>query len=309
MSEADQTLGEVIRDRRRELKLDRSKLAELVGCDTAHIEYIERGRAFASTRLLHALADALTLDVARLTELREEALQAHERGSAHDDDSAVVQRKGFPNLDGRPCKLEDPAIRETILERLRVTGTIANGAAAAGVARETVHDWLRKGKDDAEGIYYDFAVAVELAKSNFVAMAAATHHKFAVGGVIKKARTKVIKDSKGNLLPTTECDLDPNTKAPVMVEHWVGPDPRCAEWELARLAPQEYASPDRDSQISRQSVDVRISLLDLLQRIGNIPDDTDEDRRRYAAECGQVAQGVADLVAEAESVSTPEEMK
>ena len=38
-------------------------------------------------------------------------------------------------------------------------------AGAAGITRQTFYRWIRKGKEDREGIYYDFYQAVEQAKA------------------------------------------------------------------------------------------------------------------------------------------------
>lgn len=52
---------------------------------------------------------------------------------------------------------------------------------AAGITRQTFYRWIRQGKEDKEGIYFDFYQAVEVAKAE---------GEVALLGVIKKASSR-----------------------------------------------------------------------------------------------------------------------
>jgi len=68
---------------------------------------------------------------------------------------------------GRPTKLE-PAVQEKIIAFIRAGNYLEAAAAAAGITKSTLYDWLKRGapgneKRDPKGIYREFSDAVEKA--------------------------------------------------------------------------------------------------------------------------------------------------
>jgi len=74
-------------------------------------------------------------------------------------------RKGVKVLaekKGRPTKLTKE-IHNTITRHVKAGNYIETAAAAAGVNKSTLYDWLKRGAKEEIGIYYDFSNAVESA--------------------------------------------------------------------------------------------------------------------------------------------------
>ena len=54
---------------------------------------------------------------------------------------------------------------DVMLAHIREGNYDSVASSAAGITRQTFYRWIRKGKEDREGIYYDFYQAVEVAKA------------------------------------------------------------------------------------------------------------------------------------------------
>jgi transposase len=65
-------------------------------------------------------------------------------------------------LIGRPTKLT-PEVSDTIVRYVRAGNYLETAAAAAGISRDTLHTWLRKGRTAKSGMYSEFADIVEKA--------------------------------------------------------------------------------------------------------------------------------------------------
>lgn len=65
---------------------------------------------------------------------------------------------------GRPTKLT-PAVADRVVELVRGGNYVEVAAAAVGVARSTVFDWMRRGARGKRGAYRDFSVAIEKAQA------------------------------------------------------------------------------------------------------------------------------------------------
>lgn len=65
---------------------------------------------------------------------------------------------------GRKSKLT-PKLVETILDLLRDGNYDMVAAQAVGISRATFYRWIRLGKDEKDGEYFDFYLAVEQAKA------------------------------------------------------------------------------------------------------------------------------------------------
>ena len=58
-----------------------------------------------------------------------------------------------------------PELIELIVEHLKEGNYDMVAAQAAGITRQTFYRWIREGKKNKEGIYFDFYLAVEKAKA------------------------------------------------------------------------------------------------------------------------------------------------
>lgn len=63
---------------------------------------------------------------------------------------------------GRPTKLTQP-IHDLIVKFIKGGNYVETAAAAAGINKSTLYDWLKRGQTEEKGIYADFSNAVEQA--------------------------------------------------------------------------------------------------------------------------------------------------
>jgi len=73
-----------------------------------------------------------------------------------------IQKKRHPG--GRPEKL-NPTIQGIIISRLRAGNYLEIAAASAGIAKSTLHAWLRQGARSESGPYREFSDAVKRAQA------------------------------------------------------------------------------------------------------------------------------------------------
>lgn len=132
---------------------------------------------------------------------------------------------------------------DRIIETFRVGGTIADAAARAGVARQCLYDWQRKGvrvraeliagtKRDAELTaddldYLAYVEAVEKAESEGKLLLLGLNDRLARGG-IPLTTTTVKTDATGNVVERTE-----------KTEHTL-PDGAAIRWALQCRWPDEF---------------------------------------------------------------------
>ncbi len=69
------------------------------------------------------------------------------------------RQPGYVGAGGRPTKLTQD-LAEKIVEAIRGGNYAQVAAATAGISEETFYTWLKRGKDEAEGIYREFSDAV-----------------------------------------------------------------------------------------------------------------------------------------------------
>jgi hypothetical protein len=175
--------------------------------------------------------------------------------------------------------LLNPELQAKIIDGLRMSGTLTAAALYAGIDRLTLARWLNIGEKAEEGSQHRSLYNEVLnARGSFIIAGAGRHHRWAIGGIIEKPRLKTIVTETGAIIRTDEVELDQDGN-PVMVKSWLNPDVRAIEWEMARLAPEDYASPDaaRVTQINNQKTELRPSLIAVLEQLGPIPDDDYED--------------------------------
>jgi transcriptional regulator with XRE-family HTH domain len=271
----DLKLREIIRARRKEFKLTLEKLAHAVDCTYSHLQNVERGRSVASDKLLVRLAEALKLDI---EDLRLRAQSARDNPEPRHARKVEANRGVFPSGVGREPYVLTSEISAAVLDSLRMGGTVTGAARYAGISRELLAKWLRQGESDKgkrqPTAHANLYTEVLKARGQFVIAGASRHHRWGLGGIVEKPKLKIIETGNGSVIRTDEVETDEDGN-PVMVKSWIEPDVRAIEWELARLDPESYASPDasRITQINQQSTQIRTNLLDVLKELGTIPDD------------------------------------
>jgi transposase len=72
------------------------------------------------------------------------------------------EQQAAPGKGGRPTKLT-PAAQGKIVAAIQAGNYIETAAAFAGVSKQTLYSWLRRGERARRGIYRDFNDAVQLA--------------------------------------------------------------------------------------------------------------------------------------------------
>lgn len=119
---------------------------------------------------------------------------------------------------GRKSKLT-PEVQQKIVTTLLQGGTASMSYRLAGVSRDTYYGWLSRGKGQNQGIYWDFARAVEEAEAAAQMRAIRTVQLAIVGGcfeapvydkdgnpipIIDSVTGRQARDEKGRLLFVTE---------------------------------------------------------------------------------------------------------
>lgn len=82
---------------------------------------------------------------------------------------------------GRPTKLV-PETAKKIIELLARGNYLETAAAAAGVHKSTVYDWLKRGARSRRGAYHDFAEACDKAQAESEALELARLEKLSLKG-------------------------------------------------------------------------------------------------------------------------------
>lgn len=178
---------------------------------------------------------------------------------------------------GRPQKLTKELLT-LIVQTLRLTANMSVAAARAGVEKHTLYKWRSRGsaERDESDIYRQLWLQTEAARAEFILEGAATFHKYSKGGLIVEPKRRVVYDNLGRPHELRELERDENGKI-VEEEHFTPPDLKQLAWELSRIDPVSYPSAGIINNLSNTNhvVNNRISLVEVLQLIGPIPDDDD----------------------------------
>jgi hypothetical protein len=176
---------------------------------------------------------------------------------------------------GRPQKLTEELLAR-IVETLRLTANMSVAAARVGVEGHTLYKWRNRGsaESDDSDIYRQLWLQTEAARAEFILEGAATFHKYSKGGLIVEPKRRVVYDNLGRPHELRELERDENGKI-VEEEHFIAPDLRQLGWELSRIDPVSYPSAGIINNISNTNhlENNRISLVEVLEWIGPIPDD------------------------------------
>jgi transcriptional regulator with XRE-family HTH domain len=275
MADEPQKLREVIRARRKELGLSIAKFARIIECSDSYIEGVEAGRIVPSDKFVLRMAAALQLDADDLEAKAKFARENREPQAQHR--SSKTHERVLPPP-GRETILT-PEMQTTIVEAYKLGNSLTAAANYAGIERHTLAHWLNIGETAPEGsAHHSLYTEVLKAKASVVIANSGRHGRWSRGGIIEKPKLKTIITESGAVIRTNEVELDKDGN-PIMVKYWLDPDLRGIEWELTRYDPETYASPDstRVTQINNQKMDVRPSLIAVLEQLGPIPDDDYND--------------------------------
>jgi hypothetical protein len=178
---------------------------------------------------------------------------------------------------GRVPKLT-PELQKLFFEALRLTGFQRHAAMACGVQDKTVCLWKTKGRQQKSGIYRTFVQEFDKFRAEPIAVSAELHHQVAHGEIYKGPRYVYMKTARGGLVRTSEIEKDEKGD-PVIINCCDGINLKAIEWELARLDPQMYALRPRGVAITninanQQNIDARPMLIDVLKKIGTVPEES-----------------------------------
>ena len=129
---------------------------------------------------------------------------------------------------GRPCRLT-PTVRAKILEAVAAGATRENAAEAAGIGETTLHRWLRRGKREKGGHYWQFRQELDAVDSGFACdLAAIIRRNIEREEVTKKTTTLPDGTTKHEVTTRMIVDMDSAFRLLALrfPDHW---GPRAAE--------------------------------------------------------------------------------
>ena len=124
---------------------------------------------------------------------------------------------------GRPTKLT-AEVQEQIVTAVQNGAYLETAAAYAGVSKQALFKWLKRGREQKRGLYRNFVDAVEKAMADAELRDLALISRAAAGVPIKK--TKTIKRANGTIETTVEESTQVSWQA--------------AAWRLERRFPDRY---------------------------------------------------------------------
>jgi hypothetical protein len=135
---------------------------------------------------------------------------------------------------GRPSKLEQPGIRDKLLEAIRFGVPAAIAAESVGVSPSAFHEWVQRGKGKhgnrkADQLYVDFADQVREARARAVSSYQLTHAKVALGQTVKREVRRVTMSEDGVTEEVVEREFHP-------------PHVGALQWWLERRVPDYYGA-------------------------------------------------------------------
>ena len=123
---------------------------------------------------------------------------------------------------GRKTKL-NPELHERIVSYVKAGAYIETAAAAAGISKVTLYDWLKRGAREQQGPFHDFARDIEDAQ--------AQDEIRSVVGIERIAGA-----------PSTRSVPCPSCKAPVSVQLPTAVQLNALTWKLERKYPERYGN-------------------------------------------------------------------
>lgn len=140
----------------------------------------------------------------------------------------------------RPSKLT-PDVQADIVAAIRAGNYMETAASFAGINKDTLFAWLKRGKRDKSGPYRDFSDAVSRALAEAETSALASIEQAASGGTVV-AKTTVITETVTKSGTTTHKTVTTETYQP--------PQWQAAAWRLERRFPDRWALAKRGEEDS-----------------------------------------------------------
>lgn len=150
------------------------------------------------------------------------------------------RRPGTTEKGGRPARLLDPNVHETIVKAIELGVPISIACQGVGIAEQSYRNWLHRGADenekravdgyephDTEQPYVDFFLAITEARSKAATRNIGLIQKVAAGGIVTEKTTRKYRDAEGNLVEEETIKR-------------TAPDWRAAAWYLERSHRSEY---------------------------------------------------------------------
>jgi hypothetical protein len=141
---------------------------------------------------------------------------------------------------GRPSKLT-PEVQEKLCTAIRGGNFLDTAAAYAGVHRDTLREWLRRGARASSGIYRAFLEAVEKAHADAEARDVALIAKAAAGGNWQAAGWRLERRFPERWARRSQCQVEAN------VNHTMKGSADDAIQQLTRLLAAETAEGEEGS--------------------------------------------------------------
>lgn len=138
-----------------------------------------------------------------------------------------------------------PELQQLICDEIKRHGLIYAAAARAGIARQTIFDWLKKGGEKKAKIYIDFSDAVKEALEEFKRENVIRIVKAASDGTWQAAAWILERKFRDEFALRREIELSGNPERPITVKDLA----RLPDSELAKLAGYEGEDdPDEDGR-------------------------------------------------------------
>lgn len=155
--------------------------------------------------------------------------------------------RGEKKLTGRPSKISEELI-ERVANLIRGGNYIETAARAAGIPKQTLYEWLKKGQKPENALYYKFRDAVETAVAQ------------------SEARDLAMVDAYCHGAPEKR---DPKTGA--VLREAVKPNPNVLTWRLERRFPKRWGRQDRidltTTELTPQEAAAELSVEQRQERI------------------------------------------
>lgn len=154
---------------------------------------------------------------------------------------------------GRPTKLT-PEVKEAIVNQIRIGNYIETAALVAGISKQSLYDWLKRGREAKRGIYKDFLDAVEQAQAEAEARDLSLIDEAGHGMAAVVIKESYEKNKEGQLV------LIERTEEKRVTKDW-----RAIAWRLEKKHPKKYGKQSKleiTATIDKEQADAIARLQD-----------------------------------------------